>query len=578
MMAENENLLLERFVNGGDAAAFSEIVRRHSGLVYGACMRVLADGDKAADATQETFLQLLRNAADITGSIPAWLHRVATRTAFYAIRTESARRRREARYAKDKPVKTTRWQDISVYLDQGLDELDDQTRQILVQYFFEARTTTDIAAEGGISQSTVSRRIESGVTGLREKLKRRGIIVAAAALGSQLTQNAVQAAPTVVLKELGKIALAGAQAAEASAVGSAAAVSSAGAQAAVSGVLTGVKAKIITAAAVAVVVAGGIIAHKYLSREAEQPPQMPAVPGTTRPPVDGVGGGGMGMMGAIAGGEEEANLSGPEEAVSSLEQSLPDGYPAKAGGSSLADVVPASLSESLVLYYSFYTHGGGIVSDISGRANHGQVHGAEYASDDVLGQAMRFDGDEDCISIPDVYLQQFTFSGWVKTQATGWRQNNRRIFLLTDGASCYALQGNGKAVGVYVSDGLEVNEFNWRLAKDTWTYITLTHDGQTFRIYKNGKLTESSEIETSGVTGTLYIGGTDQHHGRFWHGMIDEVAIFNRALSEDEVEQLFNMTGAAADQRQQDNVATAVESAERPATWDPYGGYRRASD
>jgi DNA-directed RNA polymerase specialized sigma24 family protein len=54
MMAENENLLLERFISNGDAAAFSELVRRHSGLVYGACMRVLADSDKAADATQET--------------------------------------------------------------------------------------------------------------------------------------------------------------------------------------------------------------------------------------------------------------------------------------------------------------------------------------------------------------------------------------------------------------------------------------------------------------------------------------------------------------------------------------------
>jgi RNA polymerase sigma factor (sigma-70 family) len=265
MMAENENLLLERFVNGGDASAFSELVRRHSGLVYGACMRILADSDKAADATQETFFQLLRNAADITGSIPAWLHRVATRRALYAIRTESARRRREARYAADKPLKTTRWQDISVYLDEGMDELDDQTRQILIQHFFEARTTTDIAAEGGMSQPTVSRRIESGVSELREKLKRRGIIVAATALGSLVTQNAAQAAPAVVLKELGKIALAGAQAATASAIGSAATGS------AVAGVLTGVKAKIITAAAVAVVGVGGVVTYKQVTRTAEQP-------------------------------------------------------------------------------------------------------------------------------------------------------------------------------------------------------------------------------------------------------------------------------------------------------------------
>jgi RNA polymerase sigma factor (sigma-70 family) len=563
-MAENEIVLLRRFAETGDAEAFSEIVHRHAGLVYGACWRVLEDQARAADAVQETFLQLLREAGSITSSVPSWLHRVATRKALQAVRRDSRRRQREAKYAADRPLKTSGWEDVSPYVDEELDELDDETRQILVRHFFEGTTTTDIAADSGISQPTVSRRIESGVTELREKLKRRGITVAAAAMGSLLTQNAAQAAPAIVLKELGKIALVGGSA-TASGVGATAA-----AKAAATGVLSGVKAKVIAAATVAVVCAGGIIAHKYLSREAEQPVQIPAVSGTRRPPVRDVGGRAMGMMGGI--GNEEADLSGPEEAVSSLEQSLPDGRPVKAGGSSLADVVPASLSESLVLYYSFYADGGGIVSDISGRANHGQVHGAEYASDDVLGGVMRFDGDGDYISIGDVHLQQFTFSGWVKTQATAWRQNNRRIFLLTDGASCYALQGNGKAVGVYVSDGKETNEFGWRLAKDTWTYITLTHDGQTFRIYKNGKLTKSGEIETSGVTGTLYVGGTDQHRGRFWHGMIDEVAIFDRALAESEVMQLFSMTGTDVDQEHQASPAPAVQFQV------PAGGYRGASD
>jgi DNA-directed RNA polymerase specialized sigma24 family protein len=78
-MLENEVILLHRFAKTGDAEAFSEVVRRHAGLVYGACLRILADRDRAADVVQETFFQLLRNAGNITGSVPAWLHRVATR-------------------------------------------------------------------------------------------------------------------------------------------------------------------------------------------------------------------------------------------------------------------------------------------------------------------------------------------------------------------------------------------------------------------------------------------------------------------------------------------------------------------
>ncbi|MHC4229750.1 MAG: FG-GAP-like repeat-containing protein, partial [Planctomycetota bacterium] len=76
-----------------------------------------------------------------------------------------------------------------------------------------------------------------------------------------------------------------------------------------------------------------------------------------------------------------------------------------------------------------------------------------------------------------------------------------------------------------------------------WTHITVTHDGRRFAIYRNGRLTETGNIETSGVEGTFYLGGTSKHSGGYWHGMIDEVAIFNRALNEDEIEQLYRMTG-----------------------------------
>jgi hypothetical protein len=220
-----------------------------------------------------------------------------------------------------------------------------------------------------------------------------------------------------------------------------------------------------------------------------------------------------------------------------------DGYPIKGGGNSVVEVVPASLHQNLMLYYSFHTNtNAGIAVDISGKDLHGQVHRAKYINDEILGGVMSFDGDDDYLNVPDVHWKQFTFSAWVKTQSSGI--NNRRIFLLTDGEQCYGLQGNVRGcVGVYVANDMEVNEYNWRLVKDTWTHITVTHDGQTFKIYRNGVLTEAGDIATSGVTGTLYIGGTSRHRGGFWHGLIDEVAIFDRALIEEEVVQLYLMTG-----------------------------------
>jgi hypothetical protein len=262
-----------------------------------------------------------------------------------------------------------------------------------------------------------------------------------------------------------------------------------------------------------------------------------------------------------------------------------DGYPTNGGGNSIAEVVPAGLLQNLVFYYSFYTvEDPNTAFDVSGNNLHGQVHGAKYAQDEVLDGAMSFDGNNDCISIPDIYLEGFTIAAWVKTPDSG-SMNNRRIFTLYDEGHCYAVEGNtrgGISIGAEKkqinetttvmegeagttaltgaknsekissesewsrsnwADTAQFSDYDWRFKSNTWTHITVTYDGVTGRIYRNGRLKEEGHIPAEGFTGTAYIGGIDKHNGGFWRGMIDEVALFNRALTEEEVAQLFLSTG-----------------------------------
>ena len=267
-----------------------------------------------------------------------------------------------------------------------------------------------------------------------------------------------------------------------------------------------------------------------------------------------------------------------------------DGYPIKGGGGSIAEAVPISAHQNLVLYYSF--HAGedpNTAVDVSGGNFHGQIHGARYAKDEILGGAMILDGDDDYISIPDIYLEGFTISAWVKPEPGSI--NNRRIFTLYDEGHCYAVEGHtrgGISVGAEKIGGKgtkttdvagetasgeagetldlavesrgepsskqlwaesnwaedsQFSDYDWRFKPNTWTYITVTYDGVTGRIYRNGKLKEEGDIPAEGFTGTAYIGGIDKHNGGFWRGMLDEVALFNRALTEEEVGQLYLMTG-----------------------------------
>jgi len=251
-MAETEAILLSRFARTGDAEAFAEIIRRHAGLVYGAALRILADVDRASDVAQETFLQLTKDAHSVSGSLPGWLHRVATHKAIDQMRRDASRKRREAEYMADKPHEVTEWRELSRYVDEELNRLDSETRDMLVAHFLQGRTTRQIALTQGVSQATVSRRIDTGVTRLRAALRKRGLLVAVGILGTLLGRNAVQAAPSTLMTELGKMALVGGHAV-AGAAGASVMETIAG------GVLAGVKAKVVAVAAVAVIGAGSVV-------------------------------------------------------------------------------------------------------------------------------------------------------------------------------------------------------------------------------------------------------------------------------------------------------------------------------
>lgn len=265
---ETEVVLLRRFARTGDAEAFSEIIRRHAGLVYGAAWRILADMDRASDVAQETFLQLTKDAAKVTGSLPGWLHRVATHKAIDLVRRDSSRKHRETRYAAGQPREVRSWREISPHVDEGLNTLDTELREILVAHFLEGQSTRQIAGVRGISQATVSRRLEAGVATLRGRLRRRGLLVAAGTLSMLLGDRAVSAAPACLKMELGKMALAGGQAAAVSAAGAGASNTWSVLQSTAEGVLTGIKTKLVAAAAVAAVGVGTVVTYQQIAGSA----------------------------------------------------------------------------------------------------------------------------------------------------------------------------------------------------------------------------------------------------------------------------------------------------------------------
>src|SRR5262245_60525855 len=119
-------LLLERWVQLRDEAAFEVLLWRHGPLVLSACKRLLRDPQDIEDTFQATFLTLLRKAGAIRRSeaVAAWLYRVAYRI---ALRAGAARQAGPELLDADVPAPESEtellWRDLRPVLDEEVNGL-----------------------------------------------------------------------------------------------------------------------------------------------------------------------------------------------------------------------------------------------------------------------------------------------------------------------------------------------------------------------------------------------------------------------------------------------------------------------
>ena len=100
------------------------------------------------------------------------------------------------------------WPDIEPHVDEALNELPQDLREVLVLYFLEGRTQAEIARHLGKNQATVSRAIERAITAMREALRSRGVI-ASAGLAAVFAAQPAHAMPATLTASLGKLSISG---------------------------------------------------------------------------------------------------------------------------------------------------------------------------------------------------------------------------------------------------------------------------------------------------------------------------------------------------------------------------------
>lgn len=195
----------------------------------------------------------------------------------------------------------------------------------------------------------------------------------------------------------------------------------------------------------------------------------------------------------------------------------------------------------------------GEIRETSGNNRHGDWH--DHASTTVpgrIGQGIEFDGTDDRVTTGvalSTYISASTasISAWIRP--TGVSSADADVYDLAP-----AVIDESRYIGILVGNDTAGNTgdklwaYNWdgntdqagiEYDKNRWTHAVLVHDGGTLSLYKDGKFASSTPSgDTELMTGGLSFGNV---HINYFEGGLDDVRIYNKALTLDEIERLYKL-------------------------------------
>jgi len=186
---------------------------------------------------------------------------------------------------------------------------------------------------------------------------------------------------------------------------------------------------------------------------------------------------------------------------------------------------------------------GTTVADSSGNGNNGTLQGDPQwrPAEGKIGGAIELDGNGDFVKIANEsafdITGQITIAAWVNISSVPQEWTG----IVTKGDSAWRLSTDfannvfhfGVAEGDYINGQRSVGS-------NQWHHVAGVYDGSQIKIYVDGKLDASRP--RSGPIGTnnfpVCIGENHELRGRYWDGLIDDVRVYNYALSEKEIAAL----------------------------------------
>lgn len=178
-MAGEMNVLIDRCLDGQDSA-FSELIRRYQGMVYGLCVRMLGQREDAEDATQETFVRVCKNLHqwDPQRAFEPWLMTIAGNRCRTRL---SKRSRRPSQISLEHPIPDqsfleTEARFLAEEIESVVETLKPDSRGAFLLFYREQLSYQEIANRLNVPLGTVKTWVHRARKELVDKLKLRGTL------------------------------------------------------------------------------------------------------------------------------------------------------------------------------------------------------------------------------------------------------------------------------------------------------------------------------------------------------------------------------------------------------------------
>jgi glucuronoarabinoxylan endo-1,4-beta-xylanase len=222
----------------------------------------------------------------------------------------------------------------------------------------------------------------------------------------------------------------------------------------------------------------------------------------------------------------------------------------------------STIGNGLIAYWSFDETSGTSVADRSGNGNTGSLNNGASFTSGKTNNGVNLNGSGSWVNIPNKTISgNFTLAAWVNFSGT----ISSSDALIGQEGSGQCIDFNSARIRFYTGSSTVV-QVNQTLAANTWKHYTIRRSGTSISIYIDGVLNATGTYSGSFIPKAIGRG----NNGTNTAGKIDEVYLYNRALSATEITNLFGGTAARFIEPVNEGIGDQID---QPSNTDELGIY-----